>query len=63
MLGLWTRKVVEHLKWILLGLLIGNMEHNGAESNVDDDGPAQEVSEKQKCFRVFEHIVKPKIVN
>lgn len=49
--GLWIRKVVEHLKWGLMGHPKRNMEESGAGSNVDHDYPAQEASEENNVTK------------
>jgi hypothetical protein len=36
--GLWTRKVVEHFKWCLLGHPSKRIEDSNAESNLDYAG-------------------------
>jgi hypothetical protein len=40
-------KVVEYLKWGLLGHPSRSMVHNSAERNVDNDGVAQKISERK----------------
>ena len=45
--GLWTRKAVEYFKWGLMSYASRNMENRDVESNVDDEGRAQDVSEEK----------------
>jgi hypothetical protein len=49
--GLWIRKAVGHFTWGLMGQTRRGLEESGAETKLDDDSPAQEVSEEKNASK------------
>ena len=45
LLGFELEKSILHFRWSLTGQLNSNLEANASESNVNNDCPAQEISE------------------
>ena len=55
-LGLQIRKAVENFKWGLMSYASRNMENRDVESNVDDEGQAQDVSEEKNTSQGLETV-------